>query len=114
MVKMYQYISDQVTGALTRLAQNSISIKNSRILATFIKKQNEEHASTRKSYENYMQKKEQNVEGAEQEWKDFLNTEIEVQKLPSDILDQIKEMSAADIILLDPLIEEKASNTGIK
>jgi hypothetical protein len=107
MTKVMQYVSDQVTQALGRLAQNSIAIKNSMALAKFLKAQNEEHVLAAKTFENYKKQKEEGSETADQEWSDFLQTEIEVKKLPHNILDQVKEISAADLILLEPLIEEK-------
>lgn len=107
MTKMIQYVSDQVTGVLVRLAQNTIAIKNSMALAKFIKTQNEEHALAIKIFETYKKQKDEGSETADKEWSDFLQSEVELKKLPHSILDQVKEISAADILLLEPLIEDQ-------
>jgi hypothetical protein len=106
MIKMSQYVSDNVTLALGRLAQNNLSIKNSMALARFIKKQNEEHTLAVKAYERYSKQKQEGCEKADQEWRDLINSDIEIDKLPADILDQVEKMSAADIIYLEPLISD--------
>ncbi len=105
MTKMMEYVGDGVTLALARLGKADIPIKYARILAKFLKAQKEEHQIAAQTYEKNKEKILAGDEEAKKQWNEYLQSEIDIEKLPKDILDKVEKICASDLLSLEPLIK---------
>lgn len=103
-LRMFHLVQDQTAVALKNLAQEKMSISNCAAMGKFLKSFEVELKSAQDMYAKFKEQLDAKDPGTVAEWLQFLEQEVLLPLLPSDILAKVESITPADWLALERLI----------